>query len=250
MISLIKVEFRKLLTVRSTYFITGIVFVLAAFFAFYIAGYKIDKPDLFYTNTIASAVSGANNVIAIFSSLIAVLLMTHEYRYNTIMYTLTSSNSRSKVLAAKIFVLTCFAVVFTVIFGLMSPLMTRWGISAHHLKLVPQTYHYWTIIWHNLFFGWGYVMVALLFAVLIRNQIGTIITLFIVPGTVEAILGLLLKKNVVYLPFTALHKVIGENSGGVEKKISADRAALIFLAYLVVGWIIAWYLFIKRDATN
>lgn len=248
MMSNIKAEIRKLFSVRSTYVILLIVLALEILFAFYVSGWRIDYQDLHNTTTLSNDVTGAVNTVAIFAALIATLLMTHEYRYNTIMYSLTLSKSRSRVLLAKFLVISVFAIIFTFIAGALSPLLTILGIHAHHLKLVHQTLQYSTLIWHSLFFGWGYTIAGLLIAALVRNQIGAIVTLFIAPETIEAVLGLLLKKNTVYLPFTALHIVIGQEMPTYQNVISIGRAALVFLAYIVVGWIVAWVLFLKRDA--
>lgn len=251
MMPILKAEIRKLFTVRSTYIIIAIVTALTIFFAFYVSGWRIStsKPnDLLDPNTISTAVTSAIHVVSVFAALIALLLFTHEYRYNTIMYTLTASNSRTKVLLSKILVVSVFAVIFAALFGYLSPLLTVWGVDAHHLTLVPQTIHYWNLIWRSVFYSWGYAMAGLLLAALIRNQIGAIITLFIVPGTVEALLSLILKNNTVYLPFSALNDVLGQNT--FSGRISYVRAALVFSGYLLVGWAVAWILFIRRDATN
>jgi ABC-2 type transport system permease protein len=247
MIAALKAEFRKIFSVRSTYFILVIVFLLLVLFAFYIGGYRIDTSDLHNPTTLANDVTGAVSTVAIFIALISVLLVTHEYRYNTIMYTFISAKSRSKVLLAKILVISIFAIVLTFLVGALSPLFTLLGIHAHHLKLAHQSLHYGNLLWRDLFFGWGYAMAGLLLATLIRNQVGTIIVLFVAPGTVEGLLGLLLKKNVVYLPFSALHVVIGQGLN-YNNSITAVHAAEVFGAYLLAGWLVAWFLFIKRDA--
>jgi ABC-type transport system involved in multi-copper enzyme maturation permease subunit len=246
----LKAEIKKLLTVRSTYFIIAFSMVLLIFFAFYISGWHINKMDLHDPTTLATDVTSAISVVSIFAALAAVLLMTHEYRYNTIMYTLTSSNSRSKVLLSKILVVSGFAIAFTLFFGILSPFVSLLGIHLHHLKLVPQTLHYSDLLWRGLFFGWGYSMAGLLLAALIRSQIGTIIVLLVAPGTVESLLGLLLKQNVDYLPFSSLHVVIGQGMGQYTNGLNPFHALLVFSAYLIVGWIVAWILFLRRDATN
>lgn len=246
--SALKAEFRKLLTVRSTYIVCALTLALLIFYGFYIAGWRIDSADLLNKGTLAGDITGAASTVSIFVALLAVLLMTHEYRYNTIMYTLTSSNSRNKVLFAKVVAMTVFAIAFIAVAAVLAPLMVLWGIHAHSLTLVPQTLHIGTLIWECLFYCWGYTMAGLLLAALIRNQIGAIVTLFIVPGTVEALLGLLLKNNAQYLPFTALGIVVGNSMHAITSPISAGRAALVFTGYLVVGWIIAWILFLQRDA--
>src|ERR1700690_121413 len=94
----LKAELRKLLTVRSTYFILIVVLLLEVLFAFYISGWRATATDLHSSGALSSAVTDAVTAVSIFSALVALLLFTHEYRYNTIMYTLTASNSRSRVL--------------------------------------------------------------------------------------------------------------------------------------------------------
>jgi ABC-2 type transport system permease protein len=249
MIAELKAEVRKLVTIRSTYVILAVVLLLELLLGFLISGIKAHPDALHSTDTLASIAGDAIHSLSLFSALIAVLLMTHEFRYNTISYSLTLSNSRSKVLAAKIIVMTVFAVIFTLITGVLAPLLAALGMSVNHLHLVAQTIPYHQILWRGLFFGWGYTMAGLLFGVLIRNQIGAIVTLFIVPGTVEGLLSLLLKQNIQYLPFSALNVVIGSGSGlGVTTTISHFQGALVFSGYLLVGWIVAWILFLRRDA--
>lgn len=247
MMNLLKAELRKVFTVRSTYFIIAVVVLLELVFAFYISGWRATPADLHNTSTLATAVTSAISAIAIFGALVALLMFAHEYRYNTIMYTLTASNSRSKVLLAKILVISGFAIVFTLVFGAVSPLLTLAGMYAHHLKLVPQTLHYWDLLWRCLFFGWGYAMAGLVITALIRNQVGAIIILFIVPGSVESLLGLILKSNTVYLPFSSLHQVIGQGRT-ITSNLSTIDAALVFSGYLIVAWAAAWILFLRRDA--
>jgi ABC-type transport system involved in multi-copper enzyme maturation permease subunit len=247
MMAEIKSEFRKLFTVRSTYFIFGFCLILLVFFGFYVTGWRIDHKDLLNPGTLANGVSSAVTTVSVFAALVAVLLVTHEYRYNTIMYTLTASNNRSKVLLAKILVISSFALVFAAFFGVLSPIATVLGVHAHNLKLVPQTFHYSTLIWQCLFYGWGYSMAGLIIAALIRNQVGAIITLFIAPGVVEGLLSLLLKNNTVYLPFSSLSTVIGQGMN-YHNTITPFHAALVFCVYLVVGYAVTWFLFLRRDA--
>lgn len=249
MINTIKAEFKKLFTVRSTYAIFGIALILVIFFAFYISGWHIDSADLHNPTTLSGDITGAVGVISIFAALSALLLITHEYRYNTIMYSLTSVNNRSKILFSKILIITIYALLFTAVFAVLSPLLSVLGIDLHHLKLVPQTIPYKTLIWHCLFYGWGYVMAAAVIAALIRNQVAAIITLFIAPGTIEALLYLWLKNSVVYLPFTALRVVLmGHPEQRVTVGITPYHALLVFMGYLLVSWGVAWVLFLRRDA--
>jgi ABC-2 type transport system permease protein len=244
--SALKAEISKVLTVRSTYFLVAAALAMLVLFAFYIEGVKAAQESLLDPYKLKGEVVGAVSAVTFFAVLVGVLLVTHEYRYNTISYTLTNTNSRSKVLLAKIIVISIFALIFTAITGVLSPLLTLLGISFNGGELVTQQIYYADIIWQALFFGWGYAMLGLLVSIIVRNQIAVIIILFIGLTTVESLIGMLLKENVVYLPYNSLNAVIGNSMTGSD--VNPARSAIVYIAYLVVGWAVAWYLFIKRDA--
>ena len=88
-------------------------------------------------------------------------------------------------------------------------------------------------------------MYAMIATVIIRNQIGAIIFLLVFPSVGEAILNQLLKSNAQYLPFSALANVTDIST---HPSVAAPKAALTALVYVVVGWSVAWILFLKRDA--
>ena len=245
----LRAEFRKLLTVRSTYFITALVTVFVIFIAFYVIGWRSSPSDLHNSMNLSNDVINSLGV-TVFGAIVAILLMTHEYRYNTIMYTLTSSNSRNKVLLAKFITVSCYALFLAAFIAVLAPLMAYLGIHAHGLKLVPQTLNIGNLAWRSLFYGWGYGMAGLLLALLTRNQVAALVTLFVFPDLAEVLLGLLLKHNTVYLPFSSLNQVInnGPQRPEVSSNLSPGKAAGVFCIYLVVGWFVAWLLFIKRDA--
>jgi ABC-type transport system involved in multi-copper enzyme maturation permease subunit len=243
----LKAEFRKLLTVRSTYIITILIVIFVFFIAFYVEGWRLGPKDLHDPNQLSSDVFGALT-LSVFGAVIAILLMTHEYRYNTIIYTLTGSNSRSRVLASKMIVISVYALLLTVIIAVLSPVASYLGVHAHGHTLVPQTLHVGNLAWRSLFYGWSYGMIGLLLAALIRIQVGAIVALFVIPTAIEGLLSQLLKHSAVYLPFSAQAQVIGNQGYGTGTPLSSGRAALVVTLYLVVGWIIAWVLFIKRDA--
>lgn len=122
MLAALKSEFRKFLTVRSTYIVTGLIIAAVAFFSIYVFGYQFgiatpDNPRYLY-----DVIYNVIGIFVTFSAILAILLVTHEYRYNTINYTLTSSRSRVKVLLSKagrvvlinVFAFSCIRRVVTV----------------------------------------------------------------------------------------------------------------------------------------
>jgi ABC-type transport system involved in multi-copper enzyme maturation permease subunit len=246
----LKAEFRKLFSVRSTYIITGLVAIIVIVVAGIFEGYNLNVKSLADPTQLAGDVTGALNV-TIFGAIVAILLITHEYRYNTIMYTLTSVNKRSKVLVAKFVVITCYALFLAAFIGILSPIMSYLGVHIHGHSFGPQTLHYWDLAWRSLFYGWGYAMAGFILAFIARNQVGAVVSLFVIPSVVENLLGfLLLKHNSVYMPFSALSQVINGPGGGtpISSSMSSEHAALIYTGYVVVGLAVACVLFLKRDA--
>jgi hypothetical protein len=69
------------------------------------------------------------------------------------------------------------------------------------------------------------------------------VTFLLVPLIGENILGILLKSNTKYLPFTGLQS-IGQPAAGV----SSAHEALVMLAYVAVGLLVSAVLFVRRDA--
>ncbi|HZM64556.1 MAG TPA: ABC transporter permease [Candidatus Saccharimonadales bacterium] len=240
MIALLRAECRKLLTVRSTYIITVIALLLVAFLSFYIEGYKGMMP---LPEWLTYLMNNVSTTISIFVAIMAILLIGHEYRYNTITYTLAAANSRTKVLLAKICTVATFALVLTVIaWGLA--FAAYWcgvQLSPNQLQqwVTPQLE--WEAVWRGAFFVVSFGLLGLVLGFLFRHLVGSIAALFILP-TVEGILSPLLKENVKYLPFSLLEQV----HIGVSWK--PFTAACLFAAYLGTLWLVAWYLFIRRDA--
>jgi ABC-2 type transport system permease protein len=243
MIATIKAEFRKLLTVRSTYIILGLAFALELLFAFWANGVKVNAAAVQLPTFLQSQFLDAVSALALIGAFAGILLVTHEYRYNTIMYTLTASNRRLKVLVAKVVVISVFAIVFTLVMGALSPLLAWIGASIGGHNLGPQTFSYLSVLEHSLFYGWAYSMAGVVLAFLIRSQIGSIAALLLLPGLVEQLLTLVLKNNAMYLPFSVLNSVIHD-----DPRLSAIKAAGIFMIYLVIGWLASAVTFAKRDA--
>jgi len=142
-------------------------------------------------------------------------------------------------------------------FATLSPVCTWIGIHLKGLTLAPQEFELGSLLWRVLFYGWGVSMLGLMLAILLRNQIAVIVTLFMLPTTIESLLGLVLKHNAIYLPFTTLtqvlqHQMIPVDGNSADKLLKIampyGKAAAIYLFYLAVIWTIAWLLFLRRDA--
>jgi ABC-type transport system involved in multi-copper enzyme maturation permease subunit len=260
MMPTLRAEFKKLFTVRSTYVVSlTVLLFVGGLISFYGQGYKTDPSEL-NSLFLAGTVQVVSSVIAIAAAVVALLLLAHEYRYGTIVYTLVNSNSRSKVLAAKIITVLVFVFGLSLIVTSVSLGLIVAGVAAAGRTLPHQDINVFVYLIKSIFLCEGYALVGLLLAALVRNLVGALVILLIVPNTVEGLLSLLLKHNSVYMPFTALSQVVRppvlavaantKNPLGDTGYLSPTKGALVFLVYLVAGWIITWYLFLRRDATT
>lgn len=258
MMPTLKAEFRKLLSVRSTYLLALVALIFVGIATFYGTGYKRVLTDPFQNLVLAGSITQVASFTGVFAAIVALLLLAHEYRYNTMVYTLTASNSRSKVMAAKIITVLAYGTALALLLGVIGLLLVKSGAAASGHSLPHQDINYLTYLFKCVVYSAGTSMVGLLFVALIRNQIGALVALLIFPGTINGLLSLILKKNTVYTPFAALDQVVNPpvvhgiaathadtSSFG---SLSAPKGFLVFFIWLVVGWAVAWYLFLRRDA--
>jgi ABC-type transport system involved in multi-copper enzyme maturation permease subunit len=247
MIAALKSEFRKLLTVRSTYVIFGLSLLLAIFYAGFIEGVK-GSADYLATNPglLASESRGAILSVGFILAFAGLLLVGHEYRYTSVMYSLTSQNRRYKVLLAKFLAVTAFALLTGLFITFFAPLCTIIGAAISGHEIGPQVYNVWDILWRCMFISWGYAMFAFFLVAIMRNQIGAIVTFLLVPLVGENILTLLLKDNAKYLPFRALQSV-GEPAM-IQGTTNITHQAMVVLVYVAIGLVVSFVLFSRRDA--
>lgn len=250
MIPTIKAEFRKLFTVRSTYIVLILSLILIFFFAFWLEGYKGisgSPASTLAPTALQEIITNGAGLSVLFVSIIAVLFMAHEYRYNTINYTLTANARRTQVLLAKVFTI----IIFSLGYGLLAVLAAlgfyTLGLSLRDASLPPQDLNVLTQVGKLIFYYIGYGLIGLFLAVVTRSIVMSIATLFIFPTTIEPLLGLLLKDNTKYLPFTALDSTVGASM--IQDTLTASSAILVSAAYLAAGLAVTWWLFVRRDAS-
>jgi ABC-type transport system involved in multi-copper enzyme maturation permease subunit len=238
----IKAELRKLLTVRSTYVLLGVAFLAVILVNFWAVGYKFvgQMPNTY----VADAVTNSFIAVGMFAGIIAVLLVTHEYRYNTIFYTLTLARSRTAVLVSKVAVLSLLSVFYMLLLTLLTIIAVLVGLKMGNHAVTAQVYNWGEIFGLGLLYIWGICMLGFIFATIVRNQIGSIVLFLFLPNTIEGLASLLLKDRVAYLPFTALNNVIMNN----VQSFSVTKSAIIFLVWAGFGLFVSWVLFTRRDA--
>jgi len=249
MIAALKAELRKLLSVRSTYFIILISLAIVVLFAGFGEGFRADPVRLHDAGMLASESAHAVLFVGLILAIVSLLLVGHEYRYNFIMYTLTATNRRYKVMAAKFVAITLFALLAATLVTFFAPLCSIVGAHLAHKHMVAQHFDVWQVLWRCLAVGWGYAMYAFILAAIIRNQIGAIVTYLVIPLIGENIIVAIFKWIGKYLPFQSLQGVMdgilpGERASGVTTAHNMVVAGI----YIAVGLLVSTVLFVRRDA--
>lgn len=242
----IKSEFRKLLTIRTSYLLLALAMLLTGIITFMIE-FKTLKGAPIPTNALTSTIFSATDAAGLFIMIAAVLAMTHEYRYNTIVYTLTSAKHRWQVLLAKALVVGTYASIFMVIVSFVAAVAFMLGTAARGDSLTAQSLDIVNLSWRVLFYAVASALYALVIAVLVRSVVVAMALVFAVINIVETLLLLLVKANYQYLPFTALGSVVTE-SNGYQLALQPDKAAIVTIMWLAALWTVAVILFIRRDA--
>ena len=249
----LKSEFRKLFTLRSTYLVTLIGILLVLLLAGYGEGYKNGSSAT--SLTLNNSLIVIANFASLFAVIVAILAIAHEYRYNTVINTLVNSNSRTKVLFSKIIAVITYCILLTFILCATALGSISLGANLAGHPLPNQEIDYLLFMAKAAFFVTGTALFGMLFATLIRNVVAAFAIFFILPNAIETIANLLIKEKSVYMPFSALNEVVVTvppdltGTPFVYGDLSPLQGALIFLAYLIPLWIIAWLIFLRRDAT-
>ena len=256
----LRFEWVRLRTVRSTYWLLGMALLLNALIALAIGlatrseesrGFEVDGLLL----------TGATQFVplpfaAVFAGIIGVLSVGHEYRHGTIRPTLTALPHRSVLVAAKLAVVTAVGALLAVasvalnwLVGLLArgePPSLTGGATAAALV--------------------GYVVFVALWALLgagatllVRNVIGVIVALLVLPLIVEPLLSALsnvpaldwLQPIVRYLPFGAGSRMVAtvdlsDFIGG--EQLGRVASGLVFAGLVALVLVPAWVLFERRDA--
>jgi ABC-2 type transport system permease protein len=251
MIPAIKAEIKKVLTVRSTYGIALFFLLLTGGLSFYASGYKVSPGDL-NGSLFSSTLQELASTIAFAGALVSLFLVAHEYRYNTIVYTLSASNSRSKVLAAKILTAFGFTFIYSIIVTALCLALIAAGVAMAGHALPHQDINYVAFFAKTVFTCEAFALFAVLVPTIVRNMQASVAILLIVPNTLEALISIAVKQPEKWLPFRALAQVTARplviKGGTGNYGVSPARGAVTFLVYLTIGWIITWYLFLRRDA--
>ncbi len=255
----LRFEWVRLRTVRSTYWLLGMALLLNALIALAIGlATRSEESRAFESDGLL--LTGATQFVplpfaAVFAGIIGVLSVGHEYRHGTIRPTLTALPRRSVLIAAKLAVVAAVGALLAVasvalnwLVGLLTrgepPSLTGGATAAALVGYVA-----FVALWALL--GAGATL-------LVRNVIGVIVALLVLPLIVEPLLSALsnvpaldwLTPIVRYLPFGAGSRMVAtvdvSDFGG--EQLGRVASGLVFAGLVALVLVPAWVLFERRDA--
>jgi ABC-2 type transport system permease protein len=252
MTGLIAAEIRKLRTVRTTWVLTliGLALVVLSSSVFVFAE-ELSGPFGGTDAEVGATVDqiGSNAVIIL---IVAILVVTTEFRHGTIGRTLQLTPSRTRVLAAKTVTGAIYAVAFFLAGVVVVAAVVAIGAAVKDVPVEVGSATY-TALWQgpvglalNATFG-----VAI--GALLRSQVVTITLTLVWLFVAEQLVTGLLPTVGRWLPFQALNalflsdEVLANIPEGQMMPLEPTLALPVFLAYVAVAVVAAGVLLRTRD---
>lgn len=250
--TLVTAEVRKLRTVRTTFVMTAVGWLLVALstgvFLF------TDQFGGLFTGTspqIAAAIDqiGGNGLIVL---IVAILAVTTEFRHGTIGRTLQLTPSRTRVLAAKMVGAVLYALVFFVTSLLLVAAMVALAAAIENIG-VDVGAEAVTALWQGVVGVALYAIFGVAIGALFRSQVVTITVTLVWMLVAEQLVNALLPDVARWLPFQALGALFMSEETraavpeGMLVPLDPLVALAVFLTYVAVAVVAAGYLLRTRD---
>jgi ABC-2 type transport system permease protein len=249
---LVAAEIRKYTTVRTTWVLTGIGWVLVALSTgFLLFAREMSGPFTGSAEQVAAAIDqiGSNSIIVL---VVALLAMTTEFRHGTVGRTFQITPSRSRVLAAKLTAGAVYAVAFFASsLAIVAPALAI-GAATNDVtvSLGPEV---WTALWHGPL---GLVLTAALgvaLGALLRSQVVAITLALVWLFVGEQLINAFFPEYARWLPFQALNAVflneetLANLPEGVIAPLDPVVGLSVFVGYVAVAGLAALVLLRTRD---
>lgn len=239
MIDLIRSEWIKFRSVRSTLIMLAAAGVLTVLFAALIANDQRTSQDGY--GNLGNVIGGVQVAIFLFGTL-GVQVIGQEYRFNTIRPTFTAAPWRMRVLVAKLLVVAVAAAVVTVVMLAISAVIGAAMLSRFEVDSVDQR-----VIWATILFAAGWTMYGMALGAIIRQPIAAIVILLIQGLVAEPLLATILEWTGPWLPFQNGIQMT-QRTGDPELFRPIFAGGVYFFVVTFVLWGIGAYLVNRRDA--
>jgi len=264
----LRYEWRRLWTIRSTYWLIATTLVLQLIFCMIVAANVgpiesfVDAEEVVSGIVSLGASYGASPLFSAYIiGLLGVFTFGHEYRHGMIRATLTAVSDRSAVFAAK-------ALMTSAVAGALAFACAMIGMAAAALFVETEgalsSGTVWGVVLGLVLFTMLFGLCGMATAALLRNQTGAVALMLLFPSVIEAVIRLMLvlisqggsdaDELARFLPFDAgsqmfarpaadvINSVMGYDPFGA---VGGGLVLGVFTTALVAG---ALALFLQRDA--
>lgn len=269
MTAALRYEWRRLWTIRSTYWLIGTTLVLQALFTLLAAwgastadGIADGEEVVSQVITLGASLGFSPLFTAYIIAMFGVFSFGHEYRYGMIRATLTAVPNRSAVFVAKLLVTAGLAAVLSVACSLIGMF---WSLLLIDTDGALTSGGVWKIVLGAALYTVLFGLCGLAVAALVRNQTGALALVLLFPLVIENVLRILLQITAnlgdndadsiaKIFPFDAgaqmfarptadiINDVLGYEPFG---PVAGGLVLAVFTAALLGG---AYALFLRRDA--
>ena len=245
--NLIRSEWLKLSTTKAIYWLTIFYFALSAGLAWVTGKYTtMDKPPFVL---IAPALQPITTLTIVFPAILAMMVVTGEYRHRTMSSTFTAAPQRVAVIFAKLVVALLYAALTTVVVVLAAFYAYKLGVGSDYQMMVDPF-----VPWarHAYFsFAAGAALFSLFafgLGLLLRQTAGTSTLLIIWYFVLEPLLTLLPKVGEFLYKWAPMHHMQAFMQDKATGDFSATQSGLYATAFGVVIFLIGLVYVVRRDA--
>ena len=185
---------------------------------------------------------GVTVAIFLFGTL-GVQIIGQEYRFNTIRPTFTAAPKRIHVLFAKLIVVTLAAAAMSAVMLAVSALIGKVMLDPFQIDSVDVR-----VIWATLLFAAGWTMYGMGLGAILRQPIAAIVILLVQGLIAEPLLATQIHALGPWMPFQNGVQMTGREPGDPELFRGMFAGGVYFFVVAIAVWAIGAYLVNKRDA--
>ena len=246
MVNALNAERIKLLSTKSPYWCVAIVALLAILFSVLIGAFASgDDSENIYASDYTTGVSQIGVIVLM---IMAVLVVTSEFRFGTIRTTYQAIPRREVVLGAKAVIYGGLSVIVTLVLGIVALLLGK-ALSGNNMNLVGSDAirQYWGIPVYTLLC----ILIGLGIGAIVRQTAGAIVVLLIWTLALEGIIGIIPKFGDAvspYLPFNNAARFLTERDTSIDFPWNAYGSIAYFAVISLIIFGIGVLVTNRRDA--
>lgn len=238
---LIRAEWLKFRSVRSTVVTLGLAGVIVVLVAVLVA--RDIQGDAFRSETTnLSGLTGGVSFAALLFGVLGVQIIGQEYRFNTIRTTFTAAPHRTRVLLAKLIVVSSACAAVSLVM-----MAVCWAVGTAILDDFEMDGTDVRIIWATALFSALWAGAGMAVGAIVRQPIAGILVLLGESLVLENLIFGLYPWTARWMPFSNGFQMTLRNDGANELR-STLEGGLYFAAVVIVLWAIGAYLVNRRDA--